>query len=422
MDSYIVKGDFCYSESISKLKSVKDGFLVISGEKIVGLFDKIPDEYRNLPVKDYSGKLIIPGLSDLHIHAPQYQFRGLFMDLELLDWLNVHTFPEEAKYKSMEYAEEAYSIFVDDLLKTPTTRASVFGTLHTESTLLLMSKLDNAGLSGYVGKVNMDRNAPDILREETSDSIRDTLSFIDRASSFKMVEPIITPRFVPACSDELLKELGKIVDKYELPVQSHLSENLSEIEWVKSLVPESKCYADAYNIFGLWGRTKTAMAHCTWSDKFDDEYMDNENIFIAHCPDSNTNLTSGVAAARYYLYKGVNIGLGSDIAAGTNAYITRAVTDAIKASKLRARLFNEENAALTFPEAFYMASVGGGKFFGHVGSFFPGYDADFSVLDESGNKTTLEKNLSIEERLERYCYLMGERNVLHKSVKGREIF
>lgn len=418
----VIKGDFCYSETINKLKAIKNGYLVIEDGKIVNLFEKLPNAYKNIKIKDYSGKLIIPGLSDLHIHAPQYQFRGLWMDLELLDWLNEHTFPEESKYKNIEYADIAYSIFVSDLLKTPTTRISAYGTLHKESTLLLMEKLSNAGFSGFVGKVNMDRNAPDILIEDCDTSVKDTIDFIERAKSIENINPIITPRFIPSCSDELSSRLGKIAKECSLPVQSHLSENLNEIKWVQNLVPESTCYADAYKKFGLWGETPTVMAHCTWSDRYDKGYMENQNIYIAHCPDSNTNLTSGIAAARHFLYSGCNIGLGTDIAGGTTPFITRTITDAIRCSKLRKRLQKEDDAALSFPESFYMATKGGGKFFGSVGSFENGYDADFVVLDESDTESTLQNEFSIEERVERYCYLSGEKEVLHKTIEGRELF
>ncbi len=282
----------------------------------------------------------------------------------------------------------------------------------------MLKKLSEVGFAGYVGKVNMDRNSPDILIESTEQSIVDTIEFIEKSSEFNNIKPIITPRFIPSCTDKLLTSLGTLVDKYQLPVQSHLSENLSEIAWVKELVPKAKCYADAYNSFGLWGKTPTIMAHCTWSDKFDKEFMDNENIFIAHCPDSNINLTSGVAAAKHFLYKGTNIGLGTDIAGGSSPYLTRSITDAIRASKLRERLLDDKNSSLTFPEAFYLASVGSGKFFGKVGSFESGYDADFSILDESGLESTLDNEFTIEERVERYCYLAGEKPVLHKAIKG----
>lgn len=422
MDSYLVKGDLCFSESKTKLKSIKNGYLYIKEGKIEGVYTTLPENLKGLHVYNYENKLIIPGLSDLHVHAPQYQFRGLWMDLELLEWLNVHTFPEEAKYKDLEYADRAYSIFVSDILKSPTTRVSAFGTLHKDATLLLAKKLSKAGLSGYVGKVNMDRNSPDILIENTEESYHDTIEFIEKMNDIENIKPIITPRFIPSCTDELLTKLGSLVQKYNLPVQSHLSENKSEIQWVQKLVPESKCYADAYAKFGLWGNTPTIMAHCTWSKEKDKSYMDNPNIFIAHCPDSNANLTSGVAAAKYFLDNGNKIGLGSDIAAGTSLYITRAITDSIKASKLRQRLMNEDNSTLTFPEAFYMASVGGGEFFGNVGTFSSGFDADFVILDESGLDSTLIRDFSIEERLERYCYLAGERPVTHKFVKGRFLF
>lgn len=422
MDSYIVKGDLCFSETKSKLKSIKNGYLVVENGLVVDAYKTLPDRYRSLKVYDYSNKLIIPGLSDLHVHAPQYQFRGLWMDLELLEWLEKHTFPEEAKYSDLDYADIAYSIFADDLKKSPTTRIAAFSTLHTDATLLLMRKLSDIGVKGYVGKVSMDRNSPDILIEDTEDAIKSELEFLDKASSFEQIKPIVTPRFIPSCSDKLLYELGKIAKEMCLPVQSHLSENLSEIDWVKSLVPSSSSYADAYRLFGLWGETPTIMAHCTWSDKFEDEMMQEKNIFIAHCPDSNTNLTSGVAAAKHFLTNDCNIGLGSDIAAGETLFITKTIVDVIKASKLRKRLYSDDDCTITFPEAFYMASEGGGKFFGKTGSFKPGFDADFLVLDEEGINSTLINTFSVEERLERYCYLAGEKPVLHKAVAGRILF
>ena len=421
MGSFIIHGNFVHSKNRFVLEEVKDMYLVVLNNKIDGFYKDIPESFKSLDYFDYSDKLIIPGLSDLHVHAPQYQFRGLWMDMELLPWLNKHTFPEESKYKSLDYANKAYDIFVDDLKKSPTTRVCAFATIHEEATLALMKKLESSGLSGFVGKVNTDRNAPDILREETEESINATLDFIEKSKEFKNVKPIITPRFIPTCSDTLLQELGKISKDYNLPVQSHLSENLSEIEWVKELVPQSKSYADAYNIYGLWGINKTVMAHCVYSYESELELLKNKNVFVAHCPDSNTNLTSGVARVTALLDSDVNVGLGSDIAGGEDLSIFNAMKNAIKVSKLNKRLSHNEDGSLLFAEAFYLATKMGGQFFGSVGAFIKGYDADIVVLDDSSIKTTLKSELTLKERLEQYVYLKSSDCVFAKFVKGRKI-
>ncbi len=422
MADYIVKGDFLYSEDRNTLKEVKDGYLVVVDGRIAYLGKEIPSSYRNLEIKDYSSHLIIPGMSDLHLHASQYQFRGLYMDMELLDWLNAHTFPEEAKYKKEEYARKAYSIFTEDIRKSTTTRLSAFATIHEDSTILLMDMLEKAGHAGLVGKVNMDRNSPDILRESTEESVKSTLSWLERCGDFKNIKPIITPRFIPSCTDSLMKELGRIARQNDLPLQSHLSENLSEIAWVKELCPASKCYADAYKSFDMWGTTATIMAHCVWSDTMDEGYMFDKNIYIAHCPDSNMNIYSGIANIKYFLNRGGIVGLGSDVSGGESLSIVHSLINAIKVSKLRYRLVDEKEGMLNFREAFYIATKLGGSFFGKVGSFEEGFAADFVVLDESGMDTTLFEELSLYDRAELYCYLGAETTLLNKAVNGNLLF
>ena len=421
MDSFIIHGNFIQSKNRFELEEIKDSNLIILNGKVEGFYKSIPEEYSKLDYFNYSDKLIIPGLSDLHVHAPQYQFRGLWMDMELLPWLENHTFPEESRYKDINYANEAYDIFVSDIKKSATTRVCAFATIHEEATLLLMEKLEESGLSGYIGKVNTDRNAPEILIEETEESIKATLDWIEKSKAFNNIKPIITPRFIPTCSDNLLKKLGNISKLYNLPVQSHLSENLSEIAWVKELVPNSRSYADAYNCFGLWGINKTVMAHCVYSYETELELLMNPNLYVAHCPDSNTNLTSGISRVTALLDKGVNVGLGSDITGGEDVSIFTAMKNAIKVSKLNTRLSHSEDSSLTFAQAFYIATKLGGSFFGNVGAFIKGYDADIVVLDDSSIKTTLKKDLSLSERLEQYVYLKSNSEVYAKYVKGKKI-
>ncbi|MDO5785815.1 MAG: amidohydrolase family protein [Eubacteriales bacterium] len=370
---------------------------------------------------DYSDHMIIPGLVDLHVHAPQYPFRGMAMDLELIDWLNTYTFVEEAKYANLDYAEKAYDIFVDDLKHSATTRAVVFGTIHNDATLLLMEKLEKAGIASYVGKVNMDRNSPEYLCEESAEqSAKATEQWLIASERFENVKPILTPRFTPSCTDELLERLSQLQKKYKVPVQSHLSENLGEIEWVKELCPGTKNYGDSYDRYDLFGNDcPTIMAHCVYSDEAEVEMMRKQNVFVAHCPESNANLSSGVAPVKNYLKKNMKVGLGSDIAAGSTLSIFKAMAMAVQCSKLRWRLYDQYVEPLTVEEVFYMATKGGGEFFGKVGSFEEGYEFDAVVLEDVSLRHPQE--LTVKERLERMIYLADDKNILAKFVNGNKI-
>ena len=166
---FILKGNVVYSKNKDELRILKDHYLISESGLVKGVFEKVPPEYAQVSVSDYGECLIIPGLTDLHVHAPQYTFRAMGMDMELLEWLETNTFPEEAKYQDLEYARRAYRIFTDNLKRSVTTRACIFGTIHRDATLLLMDQLEQSGLVTYVGKVNMDRNCPDYLREESAE-------------------------------------------------------------------------------------------------------------------------------------------------------------------------------------------------------------------------------------------------------------
>lgn len=418
----ILKGDICFSESKNNLISAPDHYLVCEDGICRGIFPRLPEKYTNLPVEDHTGKLIVPGLIDLHLHAPQYAFRGFQMDLELLDWLDSSAFPEEANYQDLAYAEKAYSLFVQDLKKSPTTRACLFASLHVPATILLMDLLEKANLEAYVGKVNMDRNCPSYLCEESDVSVQDTISWLQETTGkYSHVHPILTPRFIPACSDRLMTELAEIAKQWKLPMQSHLSENPEEIRWVKELAPQSRFYGDAYYRFGLFGGDiPTIMAHCVHCPPEEIDLIAEQGVFVAHCPQSNSNLISGAAPARLFLDRDIHIGLASDIAGGASISIFRAMADAIQVSKLRARLVDSSLKPLTLEEVFFMGTKGGGSFFGKVGSFEEGYEMDALVLDESS--IPHPQTLDIRQRLERYVYLAGEDWVLHKYIKGEKLF
>ena len=419
---FALKGTICYSTSPTELSITEGGYVVCESGHCAGVFPELPDRYRQIPCTDFGDELIIPGLTDLHIHAPQYTFRASGMDLELLDWLNTITFPQEARHEDTEFARAAYTIFAEDLKKGPNTRACIFGTLHVPATEILMELLNQTGLKTMVGKVNMDRNGSPVLQETSAQASADaTLSWLeDTLTKFKNVKPILTPRFIPSCSDELMEKLSALQQKYHLPVQSHLSENLGEIAWVQELCPDTHFYGEAYSRFGLFGGDcPTIMAHCVHSSDEEIALMKKQDVYIAHCPQSNTNLSSGIAPVRQYLDEGLHVGLGSDVAGGTCSSILRAMADAIQVSKLYWRLIDSSMKPLTLEEAFYMGTEGGGSFFGKAGSFKEGYEFDAVVLNSSTIPTPLK--LSPKDRLERLVYLSDDRNISAKYTAGRKI-
>ena len=415
---FIIKGTFIDTLTKDEFR-IRKGFILVEDGLIKNFSEENPD-YTSIKLYDYTGKLIIPGLSDLHLHAPQYPNIGLGLDLELLDWLDTYTFPEESKYKDIEYAKKAYQTFVDDLAKTATTRASIFATLHTNMTLLLMDLLEQKKICAYVGKVGMDRNCPDFYIEKNGKE--ETLRFVEECQkrNYKFVKPIITPRFTISCTDEYMKYMGELAKKYNIAVQSHLSENFGEIDFVRQLRPNDKFYGESYDKNGLFGKeVKTVMAHCVHCPKEESELIKKNGVYIAHCPTSNSNISSGICPAGRYLREGYNIGIGSDISGGHTLDLFEVIRHAIQVSKMNLRYINPKEKPLTLSETFFMATNKGGSFFGKVGVFEKDYEFDAIVLDESLIKNIREYNE--KERLERFIY-NKDAKIESKFIRGNKIF
>lgn len=415
----IYKGNILFTKIKDKFEIIENGFIIVQNGKILDLYKNLPSEYKNFEVIDFSNNLIIPGMNDLHCHAPQFRNLGMAMDKELIPWLDNYTFPEEGKFKSIEYSDKVYKDFIKEVWRHGTTRIAVFATVHKESSIRLMDLFKQSGLGALVGKVNMNINCTDDLLEDTEKSISDTEYILENYyNADELVNPIITPRFIPSCNSELLKSLGDLAIKYNVPTQSHLSENLGEIDWVKQLQPESEFYGDAYNRFNLFGQTKTLMAHCVYSCDKELELMKKNNVFAVHCPNSNLNLGSGIMPVRKFLDNDINIALGSDISGGHDLSIFKVMVNAIQCSKLLWVNSNKQVNFLTLSEAFYMSTKGGGSFFGKVGSFEKNYDFDALILDDSNLNP---ESYSLIERLERFIYIGDDRNIIHRYVRGEEI-
>jgi len=423
-DTFILKGNIIDSKDLNQLRIIPNGYLICKNGICKGAFEKIPKEYQDFDLIDYQDKLIIPGLVDLHLHASQYAYHGTGMDVELIPWLTQIAFPEEEKFESVDYAKCAYSIFVRDLVKSPTTRACIFATKHTPATLALMDELENSGLVTYVGKVEMDRFASEKLNSiGTVNEVNQIKLWINESlKRYQNTYPILTPRFIPSCTQELLEELKNIELEYKLKVQSHLSENLDEIKWVSELEPTSKFYGDAYEKYHLFGSiNKTIMAHCIYSSIDEINLMKKNGVFIAHCPASNMNVKSGIAPISKYLKIGLHVGLGTDVSGGETLSLFTTMKQAIQVSKLYWRLVDQTISPITLENAFFMGTRGGGEFFGNVGAFQDGYAFDCLILEDSELETII--NLDLRERLERIIYCSNSSDVIeHKYVQGKKIF
>ena len=418
----IYRANIIFTPQSNHFEVVPHGYIAVDDGQVEGVYSELPQHLSDYAVTDWGDRLLIPAMNDMHVHAPQYRNQGIAMDLELLPWLQNYTFPEEMKYADTGYAERMYRRFVRDLWRFGTMRSCVFATIHTESTRLLMHLFQEAGMGALVGKVGMNRNCPEELSEKVEGMVKGYEELIAEFSmpdgqANPLVRPIITPRFIPSCTPEMLRACGQLAVKYQLPVQSHLSENKAEIAWVQELEKESTSYGDAYNRYSLFGQTPTVMAHCVWTEGEELELMKRNGVMVAHCPTSNFNVASGMAPIRRFLEEGLRVGLGSDISGGHDLNIFRMMVYAIQVSKMHYQQ-NHEQPFLTLSEAFWLATKSAGSFFGHVGSFEPGYEFDALVIDDSDLN---HDNYSLLHRLERYIYLGDDRQIEHRFCRGKEI-
>lgn len=418
MHTMIIKGNIIHTPSPERFECFPNSYLVARDNEILGIFPSVPTAFEGIPVQDYGDALIIPGLTDLHVHAPQFVYRGLGVDMQLMDWLNHYAFPTEARFADLAYAEIYYRAFADAMAKAGTTRAVVFGTIHVPSTIRLMEILEEKGIGAYVGKVNMDTLSPDFLCEDAQQSLADTEQWLcDTIDRFQLVKPAITPRFIPTCTSPLLEGLGKLAEKYQVPIHSHISEDLGEMSVVRDRYPEYDNDGDVYDHFGLLNE-RTVMAHFLYPTDHEIELIANKGVYIAHCAQSHGNVAAGLSPLRRMLRAGVHVGLGSDIAGGCSICLLRAMSDAIYMSKLKWLESGKQDDFLSASEAFYLGTKGGGSFFGKVGSFEKGYELDAVIIDDSSLRVSAD-TLSLEERMERIIHLGDDRHVAGRIVAGK---
>ena len=415
----VLRGNIVHAPEMGRLDILEHGCLVLEDGVITGLYRQLPEELANAEVRDFGDRLIMQSFADMHLHAPQYPMLGMGMDLPLLDWLNTYTFPTEARFADVDYARRVYRRLATDLITNGTTRVCMFSSMHTDATLVLMDELERAGVTGYVGKVNMDRNGlPGKLQETTEESVRETLRWLD-GCHFEHVKPIITPRFTPSCTDELMTQLGKLANERGLYVQSHLSENTNEIAWVRELHPDCTQYWETYNKYGMW-KDHTLMAHCVHSDERERRAIKDAGVVVVHCADSNVNICSGICPVRQMVREGLWVTLGSDIAGGAQLPMYKVITMSIRTSK--ARRFTDEwhPDFLTVSEGYYLGTTAGHKYFGAGDGFAVG-DRLHAVVIDDGDFPEAAHPLTVQERFERAIYMTHWHNIVSVWSDGREV-
>ena len=411
----IIKGHFIFTKTTENFEVYKDSFLVSIDGRVEGIYQSIPEKYKGSRFQDYGNKLIIPAFVDLHLHAAQFLQCGIGMTKQLLDWLEDYTFDLEKEFCNEDFARKAYTAFADKLVASGTLRSCIFASSSTPGTEVLFEVLKDKGISAYVGKVNMDRNAPNSITESTEVSLHGTEYLIKKYRDEQLVKPIITPRFAPTCTEELLQGLGTLALKYDIPVQSHLSENTDEVKWVQRLFPEAENYSDVYYKNNLFGQTKTLMAHAIHLSTAEKDRSLQMGPFLVHCPDSNLNVRSGIMPVREYLNMGLKIGLGSDIAGGHKIGLNETMVRAIQLSKL-INLNTPELSPLTIAEVFHMGTKSGGSFFGKTGSFEKGYLFDALVIED---EPMIAERYCLRDRLEKFIYTGDDRNIVARYVEGK---
>jgi len=398
----------------------EDGLLAVHDGRIVdaGPADAVRARLpADIEVTDYAGKLIVPGFIDCHVHFPQLDIIGSY-GAQLLDWLNQYAYPEEAKFADPDHAREVANAFVDELLRNGTTTALVFGTVHAHSADAIFEAAEARSMRLIAGKVLMDSNCPEELRDSPDSGYAESKALIERWHGKGRLGYAITPRFALTSSPEQLAAAGKLADEYpDTWIHTHLAENMDEVEQIARQFPDSRSYLDVYEQFGLV-RERAVFAHCLHMNDQDRASMATNRAAAAFCPTSNLFLGSGLFDLTAMREAGVCCGLGTDVGGGTSLSLLRTASEAYKVLHLREH-------ALPATQALYLATLGAAEALrleDKIGNFEEGKEADFAVLDFEGSNLTARRCAAastIEEKLFALMTLADDRNVAATYVEGR---
>ncbi|ADM10360.1 guanine deaminase [Parvularcula bermudensis HTCC2503] len=380
------------------------------------LVGQLPSQISPEEIKD---ALVIPGLIDLHTHFPQTDMIASYGE-QLLDWLANYTFPTELAFADAAHSREVARAFTDELIRHGTTTALVFGTVHAEAVDHLFSEAAAINMRMIAGKVLMDRNAPEGLLDGADYGEAACRHLIEKWHGYQRLSYALTPRFAPTSSPDQLAMTGRLLaETPSLYLQTHMSENPSEIAWVTSLFPECEGYLDTYDTFNLVG-SRSVFAHCIHLTDRERTRLADAGSSIAFCPTSNLFLGSGLFDYEKCKQANLSIGLGTDIGAGTSFSLLSTMGEAYKVGQLR-------GAPLPPCEAFYMATLGGAKALSldhAIGTLAPGTEADLVVLDMKATSLIGRRMANaprLEDRLFALAILGDDRAIARTYIDGRRV-
>ncbi|KPA88994.1 guanine deaminase [Pseudomonas asplenii] len=398
----------------------EDGLLVVEDGKISAIghaSELLPSLAADVEVSHYRDALITPGFIDTHIHLPQTGMVGAYGE-QLLDWLNTYTFPCESQFADPAHAAEVADIFIKELLRNGTTTALVFASVHPQSVEAFFEAAQKLDLRMIAGKVMMDRNAPDYLTDSAESSYTQSKALIERWHGKGRLHYAVTPRFAPTSTPEQLTLAGQLLGEYpDLYMQTHISENLQEIEWVRELFPERKGYLDVYDHYRLLGE-RSVFAHGVHLCDDECARLAETGSAVAFCPTSNFFLGSGLFNLPMAEKHRLNVGIGTDVGAGTSFSILHTLNEAYKVMQL-------QGARLSPFKSLYLATLGGARALRleeRIGDLRPGSDADFLVLDYHATPLLsyrLQQARDIAEKLFVLMTLGDDRTVLQTYAAGR---
>lgn len=400
----------------------EDGLLIVEGGlvKAVGDFAKLQLSLNSeIPLHDYSGKLIIPGFIDTHVHFPQTDMIASPAP-GLLPWLETYTFPTERQFANPEHAADVAKFFVDELLRCGTTTAMVYCTVHSTSVDAFFRESESRNLRMVAGKVLMDRNCPEFLQDTAESGARDSETLIQKWHKRGRQLYAITPRFAPTSTDAQMQLAGELAQKYpDTYLQTHVAENTDEVEWVKSLYPKARSYLDVYDHFGML-RPRAMYAHCIWLDDTDRARMAETQSAVSMCAMSNLFLGSGLFDFAKADAAQMPLSLATDVGGGTSFSMLQTMNETYKVARMG-------GTYLPALRMFYLSTLGGARSMqleGTIGNFKFGAEADFIVLDPHAtpllSRRTARTN-SLEELLFAFALLGDDRAIEATFSAGRRV-
>ena len=316
----------------------------------------------------------------------------------------------------MDHARATAEFFLDELLRCGTTTAVVYCTVHRESVDTFFEASEARKLRMVAGKVLMDRHCPDVLRD-IEGSVGDSADLIEKWHKRGRALYAITPRFAPTSTDAQLRATGELAAAYpDTFIQTHVSENQDECKWVGELHPQARSYLDVYERFGLM-RPRALFGHCIWLDDEDFARMTATGAAAAVCPTSNLFLGSGLFDFDRADRARTQLALGTDVGAGTSFSMLQTMNEAYKVARLK-------GSYLPALRMFYLATLGAARAMdleGTIGSFAPGAEADFIVLDPQSTPLLARRTSrleSLEELVFALALLGDDRAVLATYSMG----